>query len=125
MNNLSEYHQYLNAIFPDFEPGLKTRLAESCSIKKFKAGELIMRTGQYIKHSILIFEGRIKIYREDKEGSEVFMYYLEPGNACALSMICATRQKTSQVMAKALEDTTTLMIPVQLMDELMDTALAW
>jgi CRP/FNR family transcriptional regulator len=32
------------------------------------------------------------------------MYYLQPGQACAVSMICATKSQTSQIMAKAVDD---------------------
>jgi CRP/FNR family transcriptional regulator len=53
------------------------------------------------------------------------MYYLEPGNACALSIICATKQETSEVMAKAIEDTSALMIPTALMDEMVSRFRTW
>jgi hypothetical protein len=32
------------------------------------------------------------------------MYYLQPGQACAVSMICATKSQTSQIMARAVDD---------------------
>jgi CRP-like cAMP-binding protein len=38
-----------------------------------------MRTGQYIKNTVLVLSGSIKIYREDEDGGEFFMYYLKPG----------------------------------------------
>jgi CRP/FNR family transcriptional regulator len=53
------------------------------------------------------------------------MYYLQPGNACALSLICATKQETSQIMAKAIEKTTVLVVPIALMDDLMKTYKTW
>jgi CRP/FNR family transcriptional regulator len=59
-----------------------------------------MRTGQYIKNTVLVLSGSIKIYREDEDGGEFFMYYLKPGQACAISMICASKNEQSQIMAK-------------------------
>ena len=53
------------------------------------------------------------------------MYYLDPGNACALSLICATKQETSQVKAKSLDDSVVIMIPIDLMDDLMKTYKTW
>jgi CRP/FNR family transcriptional regulator len=47
------------------------------------------------------------------------MYYLQPGQACALSMICATKQETSEILAKAAEDTEVIAIPIEYMDNLM------
>ncbi len=112
-------------LFPQFEPGLVETIEKEAVQRTFLAGEVIMRTGQYIKSTALVLEGRIKIYRENPEGSEFLMYYLEPGQACALTMICAVQSHTSEIMAKAEEDTEVLMIPIQLMDDLMNKYKSW
>ena len=117
--------QYINQLFPQFEPGLKEKLIANCTIKKFDTGEVLMSPGQYFRSTMLIVEGRVKLYRQGEEGNEFFLYYIEPGGACALSMICAARQETSEVMAKAVEDTVALLIPIQLMDELMRDYKTW
>ena len=116
---------YLDTVFPDFEPELKQHLAKDCMIKDIPAGEVIMRTGQYIKHTLLIGSGRVKLYRQGDDGEEAFIYDLEPGSACALSMICNTKQEPSEIMAKTVEDTVAIMIPIQLMDELMQKYKTW
>lgn len=116
---------YLDTVFPDFEPELKQQLTKDCILKKIPAGEVIMRTGQYIKHTLLIGSGRVKLYRQGEDGEEAFIYYLEPGTACALSMICNTRQEASEIMARTVEDTVAIMIPIQLMDELMQKYKSW
>jgi CRP/FNR family transcriptional regulator len=64
-----------------------------------------------------VTKGIIKVFREDDEGNEIFMYNLHPGEACAISMTCAARQIASQIMAKALIDTEVIAIPAELMDE--------
>jgi len=112
-------------IFPQFEPGLIELIEQEAVQRTFRSGEVIMRTGQFIKSTALILEGRIKIYRENPEGGEFLMYYLGPGQACALTMICAVQSKTSEIMAKAEEDTEVLMIPIQLMDDLMNKYKSW
>jgi CRP/FNR family transcriptional regulator len=53
------------------------------------------------------------------------MYYLQPGEACALSMVCATKSETSQVMAKAVKETEVLSIPLQYMDDWMSRYKSW
>ena len=116
---------YLDRRFPQFEPALKQLLAERCVVKSLPAGEKLMQTGQYFRSTMLIAEGRAKLYREGEEGGEFFMYYLEPGQACALSMICATRHQASEVMAIAEEDTVVLLIPIGLMDDLMRDHKSW
>lgn len=112
-------------VFPGFEQGLQEELKENSEIKRFKTGELLMRTGQYFRSTMLIVEGLVKVYREDEEGNEFFMYYLQPGQACALSMVCATKSETSQIMAKAVKDTEVIAIPLSSMDAWMTKYKTW
>ncbi len=115
----------LNKKFFMFGEELKQFIARVSLMKQISRGEILIQAGQYLKHTMLVVEGRIKLYRESEYGDEAFMYYLEPGNACALSMLCASRQKTSEVTAKAVEDTVVIMIPVQYTDELMKYHQDW
>ncbi len=115
----------LSLLFPQFEKPLSEFLHRSSVIKTFPAGTEIMRTGQYIKHMVLVLKGQIKLYREGEDGGELFMYFLEPGQACALSMMCAIRQETSSVTAKATEDTEVMLVPVHLMETLMKDYRTW
>ncbi len=124
MKNLN-VSQYIDLLFPQFEPALKKMLIENAVVKNFEIGEMLMQTGQNMRSTVLIVDGMVKLYREGDDGEEFFMYYLQPGNACALSMICATRQETSQVMAKAIAPTNVLMIPISLMDEMMRDYKTW
>jgi len=117
--------KHLDTHFAQFEPELKHLLAKECSIKTFAAGAHLMQTGQYFKSTMLIVDGLIKVYREGDEGGEFFVYHLEPGSACALSMICATKQEKSEVLATAVEDTTALLIPITMMDDLMRAYRSW
>lgn len=112
-------------LFPQFEPELIEILDKHGIEKTFHADEVIVRTGQYIKSTVLVLSGRIKIYRENDEGGEYLIYYLGPGDACAVSLICVLQSQTSEVTARAIEDTEVLMIPVGLMDELMTKYKSW
>ncbi|MES2268969.1 MAG: Crp/Fnr family transcriptional regulator [Bacteroidota bacterium] len=125
MKDISTPEAWLDQMFPQFEPELKRFLLEHAIIKKAEAGDPVMRTGQNIRMTVIVLDGRVKLYREGDDGCEFFMYYLEPGDACALSMICATKQETSQVMAKAIEDTLLLMVPIGLMDGMMRQFKTW
>lgn len=116
---------YIDTLFPHFEPALKQILIENGTLKTFSDGEMLMQTGQNMRSTMLIVDGLVKLYREGDDGNEFFMYYLQPGDACALSMICATKQETSQVMAKAVESATGLLIPISLMDTLMKEYKSW
>lgn len=111
--------------FPGLEKELAEKIAGVAERRSFREGEVLMRTGQYIRSTMLVLEGLVKIYREDEEGNEFFMYYLEGGKACALSMICATRQETSQLTARAVRDTVVLTIPLPFMDQWMAEHKSW
>jgi CRP/FNR family transcriptional regulator len=65
------------------------------------------------------------LYREDDEGKEFFIYNLDAGQACSLSMVCATRQETSEVLAKAITDAKVLTIPLTYMDQWMGKYKSW
>nr|MBC7613423.1 Crp/Fnr family transcriptional regulator [Pseudopedobacter sp.] len=116
---------YIGQLFPQFEPALKAKLIEIATLRDFSDGEMMMETGQYFRSTMLIVEGKVKLYREGDEGEEFFMYYLEPGDACALSLICATKQETSQIKAKSVDVTKALTIPIAMMDQLMREYKTW
>ena len=112
-------------LFPTFQKELIDSIQTNAIITEANMGTVLMRTGQYIKNTVLVTKGKIKIYREDDEGKEFFMYYLLPGQACAISMICAAKSEKSQVMAKVVEDAGLIMVPLQLMDKWMTEHRSW
>lgn len=73
--------------FPMLEKALIHELLGVADVKTLAAGEVLLRTGQHIRSTLLVLEGLIKIYREDEEGNEFFMYYLDAGKACAISLV--------------------------------------
>jgi CRP/FNR family transcriptional regulator len=115
----------LQQIFPQFDQDLVEHLEQIGQIVTFEEGEMLMRSGQYFKNSLLILDGRVKLYREGEDGEEFFLYYLEKGNACALSMICATKNEASAIKAKAMTPVKALAIPIQHMDGLMRDYRMW
>ncbi len=115
----------LNQNFPQFEEELKKHIAAQASFKTFKEGEMMMQSGQYLKSTLLITKGRVKLYTNGEEGEDYFMYFLEPGQACAMSFICAARNKKSELEAIAAEDTEAIMVPIEVLDSLMHKYKSW
>ena len=115
----------LKKLFPSFSSTLVEDIENNAIEQSISAGTTIMRTGQYIKNTVLVLSGSIKIYREDEDGGEFFMYYLQPGQACAISMICAAKNEQSQIMAKVVEEAELVMIPLHLMDKWMMQHRSW
>lgn len=115
----------LSTAFPSLEPALIAELEEKASLHHFTAGATLVKKGQYFRAALIVMEGLVKIYREDDDGNEFFIYYLEPGQACALSMVCSSRQETSEIMAVAVKDTHVLTLPLNILDEWMMKYKSW
>lgn len=115
----------LKQLFPTLEEPLLQELVTHGTVKKVSAGEILLRVGQTIRSTMLILDGLVKLYREDDEGKEFFIYDLDAGQACSLSMVCAAKHETSEVLAKALTDSTVLTIPLEFMDRWMTRYKSW
>ncbi len=115
----------LKQLYPSLEDGLLKEILQHGTINHIQAGETLLRVGQTIRSTMLIMDGIVKLYREDEAGKEFFIYHLNAGQACSLSMVCTARHETSEVLAKALTDATVLSIPLNLMDEWMGRYKTW
>lgn len=115
----------LQQLFPGLEEGLYEELNRHGEIRELPAGSTMLRIGQAIRSTILVLEGIVKLYQEDEEGNEFFMYNIQPGQACAVSMVCTYQQENSQVMARALTDVTVLTVPLQFMDKWLSQYKSW
>ncbi len=115
----------IREVFAHFEPNLIESLIDHSMVKTYGANEAIIRTGQFMPSTVLVLEGRVKVYRESDDGSEFFLYYLTPGQACAVSMSCAARMESSQITAIATESTKLIMFPGQTMNEWMKEYRSW
>ncbi|NBP06400.1 MAG: Crp/Fnr family transcriptional regulator [Bacteroidetes bacterium] len=115
----------IHKLFPTLEPALIEEIKNLGSIRSVKAGDMLVKTGQFMPNTQLVAEGLVKVYREDQDGHEFFMYYLKPGQACALTLNCAIRQLDSPVMAKAVQDTQLIALPVQDVDRWMQQYHTW
>jgi CRP/FNR family transcriptional regulator len=63
--------------------------------------------------------------REDKEGDELLLYYLESGETCSMTMNCCMGQTKSEIKAVAEKDTKLIMVPVQKMEEWTANYKSW
>jgi CRP/FNR family transcriptional regulator len=112
-------------LFPNLEDGLYEAILEHAEIKEIPAGTPLLKVGQNIRSTMMVVEGTVKLYQENEEGDEYFMYYISPGQACAVSMVCSFQAEQSQVLAKALTNVTLLTIPIKYMDEWLSKFKSW
>lgn len=114
-----EMKEILKGKFPSFSSSLIDDIAEHAHFMEVDKGETIMDIGWYIKQVPLLYDGHVKVFREDNEGNELFLYYLYPGDACAISLVCSGHEKISKIRAVALENSKFIAFPIKYMDEWM------
>lgn len=117
--------QTLKLLFPDLEEGLYDAIVENAEIKEVPAGTPLLKVGQNIRSTMMVIEGTVKLYQEDEAGDEYFMYYISPGQACAVSMVCSFQAEQSQVLARAMTDVTLISIPIKFMDKWLSEFKSW
>ncbi|EKB51157.1 DNA-binding transcriptional dual regulator Crp [Cecembia lonarensis LW9] len=111
--------------FPDFENELVNEISKEGELVLFPADDLIMDIGQKVEQIPLIVKGIVKVFREDEEDNEIFLYYLNPGEACAITLICSAREGFSKIKAIPMEDTTAVVLPISKLDEWMPKYQSW
>ena len=100
-----------------FEEELIQEIVQVGTYKEVPAGYKLMEIGSYVRSIPLLIEGVIKILREDNEGDELLLYYLEPGDTCSMTLTCCIGDARSEIRAIAETDAKLIMIPVGKMEE--------
>jgi CRP/FNR family transcriptional regulator len=112
--------QEIRKLFPNLnELPLLEELSQAANPMEFKAGDVLMDYGDYIRFVPLVLEGTIRVMRQSEEGQELLLYYLSAGDTCSMAFTCCLTQKKSQIKTVAEEDCTVLGIPLQYMEKWM------
>lgn len=100
-----------------FSPELLAKIENVGVYKKVNAGDVLIEIGDYVKHIPLLLTGAIKIMREDENGGELLLYFLERGDTCAMTLTCCMGHSRSQIRAVVETTTELILIPVENMEE--------
>tara|TARA_R110002020_G_scaffold921_7_gene4580 strand:- start:5607 stop:6272 length:666 start_codon:yes stop_codon:yes gene_type:complete len=107
------------------DPDLVDQILNKGQLMKLDAGKVLMEPGQFMKMVPIVLEGSIKISRMDDEGRELFLYYLDAGETCALSLTCCSASKPSEIKAVVEEDATIISIPIAAIDQFSNDYKQW
>ncbi len=99
-----------------FESNLVQEIGTIGRLRKISAGSEIITPGQLASELPFVLEGTLRIMREDEQGNEVILYYLQGGETCAMSITCCIDGRNSEIRAVAEEDTKMWMVPMSEMD---------
>jgi len=108
-----------------FEAELLQEIQEVGVYREVSAGQKLMEIGDYVRSIPLLLSGAIKILREDPDGDELLLYYLEPGDTCSMTLSCCMGDARSEVRAIAEKDACLIMIPVAKMEEWTTRFKSW
>ncbi len=108
-----------------FEEALIDEIVKVAKFKEFKADDYLIEIGDYIKSMPLLLHGAIKILREDENGDELLLYFLERGDTCAMTLTCCMGQAKSRIRAIAETDGSLIMIPIEKMEDWLTKYKTW
>lgn len=108
-----------------FEDELINDIVQNGTIREVHEGHKLMEIGDYVKSMPLLISGVIKVLREDGDGDELLLYFLEHGDTCAMTLTCCMGQAKSEIRAIAETNTKLIMVPVQKMEEWLAKYSSW
>ena len=107
------------------ELALQEAIAAVGEIRTYEEGQIIMDYNDYIRFVPLVVEGSIKVLRQSSTGNELFLYYLNEGETCAMAFTCCMMHRKSEIRTIAEDKTTIIMIPLKNMEDWMTRFESW
>jgi CRP/FNR family transcriptional regulator len=118
--------ELLKEALPNFtDPKLLQSILDNGKEIHFDSGEVLIEPGSFIKAVPLVIDGSVKIMRMDDEGKELFLYYIDPGETCALSLTCCSASKPSEIKAIVEEKAVLILIPIQFHEQFSNEFKQW
>lgn len=94
-------------------------------VKTFSKDDVIIDIGQPMPYVPLLLSGTVKILREDTDGNELLIYFLESGDTCAMSLTCCMSKNKSKIRAVADTDSNIILIPTEKMEDWFNRYPSW
>lgn len=108
-----------------FEPGLLQDIEAKARIVSAEEGDVILDIGQTVRVIPLLLKGTLKIARQDDNGKELLLYYVNAEETCAMTFTCCMQQYPSEIRATAEMAVVFIAIPIALMDEWLAKYPTW
>jgi len=118
----SKLNDYYTTIF---EKELIDEIIEFGILNTIPSNELLIDIGDKMTHVPLILSGVVKIIREDQNGEEIALYFLEKGDTCAISFINCINRTESMFRGVTEKDTEGIFVPVDKIDEWLQKYKSW
>ena len=105
--------EHIKEKFPDFlkSEQFLQKLENSGTLMEVPKDTTIVNVGEYIKVIPFLLEGQIKIYREDDDGKEILLYYINSGESCVMSITTCLKNEKGSIKALVAEDSLLMAVP--------------
>jgi len=118
--------QTLRNAFPAFDQSdLVDWMVQQSLQKDFGSDTELLHVGGTVRHIPLVISGSVKVSRQDAEGREIFLYYILPGQTCAMTLSACYKGETSRINAVTQEQSTLILLPAALIHEATRRFPAW
>ena len=107
------------------ESSLLVEMERYCTTKTLQAGLNFIEIGDDITAMPLLLDGVIKVVREDNDGNELLLYYLNGGDTCASTLSCCMERARSEVRATVIEQVSAIMVPIRCMEDWLKKYAGW
>jgi CRP/FNR family transcriptional regulator len=107
------------------EEELVNEIINNSQLKDIEQDKVIVNVGDELNNIPIVLEGSIKISRENEEGEELLLYYIEGGDTCAMTLQCSVRHTKSEIRATTMEKSLILMIPIKMMEVWLHKYKSW
>jgi CRP/FNR family transcriptional regulator len=105
----------IKSVFPNFSLPLLKEMAEHCIFMEFEKGKNITTPEAFVKYGMMLLEGKLKVYRDGENGESFFVYFLNPGEVCSMSVSCGLYDRQFNVKAVTEEDSLIISVPPDIM----------
>ncbi len=125
--NTTPLESQLRSLFPEFSPELIQFLNKNSLVKKLAEEDVLLYPGEKPEFAMLVLSGRIKILSRELEEEEAtaWMYHVEPGQACAMSLFCINGNAATRIVGVAGATSEVLLIPARLISEIATKFPEW
>lgn len=108
----------------ELDRGDREFLLESAQLHRFARGETFHNGSETCDGLFLVLRGRLRIYTVSREGRELTLYRLMPGELCLFSAVCLLRGIRFEVMVEAQEESEVFTIPSEAYHRVMEHSAA-
>lgn len=119
---ISDLQDHFHGIF---EQDLLVEMHKCGKLVELEEDAFLMQPGSHIKFIPIVLKGSLKILRQESDGRELLLYFINSKDSCAISLTCCLQSKISEIIAQVEEKCKLILIPIEKVDEWICKYQSW